>query len=202
MRHGVGVHPAAVVGDRQHRVRAGADRGVQLRGVLFEHDVLRLEHQAPASRHGVTRVDSQVQHDLMHLPGISGDGPSPGSSFVISSMSSPSSRRSILMSSVIKAFRSRTLGCSSCRRLKASSWLVSSAARSPARLNLDDAGAPGSVVREIVEDEVRVPVDRRQEVVEVVRDASSKASNRFDLSAPAEAPLRDAPWRDRPPCRS
>src|SRR5438034_138269 len=67
-------------------------------------------------------------------PGSAFTDPASGASVTESSMSSPSSRRSIFCMWATTALRPSTLGASTCRRLNARSWRVSSAARTPAFL--------------------------------------------------------------------
>ena len=53
--------PVPGVADRQEDVLAGADAGVRAGVPLVQRDVLRLDGQAAAGRHGVAGVDAQVE---------------------------------------------------------------------------------------------------------------------------------------------
>ena len=90
------------------------------------------------------------------------------------------------------AFRSSTRGCSTCRRLNASSWPVSAAARAAAFL-ISSAWRRSWLVLEAVDQELAVAGDRGQEVVEVVRDAAGEAADRLHLLRLAQLRLELAP---------
>ena len=82
--------------------------------------------------------------------------------------------------SATTAFRSSTRGCSTCRRLNASSWPVSAAARAAA-FRISSAWRRSAVVVEPVDQELAVADDHRQQVVEVVRDAAGEPADRLHL---------------------
>ena len=83
------------------------------------------------------------------------------------------------------AFRSSTRGCSTWRRLNASSWPVSAAARGRGLLDL--LGVPPQPLVLLAGDqELGVAADRGQEVVEVVRDAAGEPADRLHLLRLAE----------------
>ena len=71
---GLGVHPHSRVAHGEKHVRAGVDVGL-LAGIrLVQLDVRGLDGEPPSLRHGVPRVDGQVQDDLLELPRV---GPDP-----------------------------------------------------------------------------------------------------------------------------
>ena len=78
------------------------------------------------------------------------------------------------------ALRSSTRGCSTWRRLNASSWPVSDAARAAA-LRISSAWRRMRSSLETLDQELAVARDRRQEVVEVVGDAPGEATHGFHL---------------------
>ena len=67
-----------------------------------------------------------------NCPGSSLAKPSVGAGIRVSSMFSPIKRRRSLINSVSRILISTTWGCNTCLRLKANSWRVNPAARSPA----------------------------------------------------------------------
>ena len=96
-------------------------------------------------------------------------------------MSSLISRRSSFSSCRTSVLMSTTCGCSICRRLNASSCRVSDAARSPADWISTRSCRSGSSVGHVVEHQVAVAENRRQQVVEVVRDAAGELADRLHL---------------------
>jgi hypothetical protein len=85
----------------------------------------------------------------------------------------------------VTAVRSRTLG-STCCRLNISSCRVRPAARSAAFADLPYVG-PRRIQRlQVVEEELAAGEDHREEVVEVVGDASGQTADRFHLLRLAE----------------
>ena len=68
----------------------------EVRGVLLvEIGVCGLDRQAAAVRHGVARIDGQVDHGVLELVGVRERRPKPPASTVSTLMVSPSVRRSI-----------------------------------------------------------------------------------------------------------
>ena len=95
------------------------------------------------------------------------------------------------------ALSESTRGCSTCRRLKASSWRVSAAARWPAWRICSRSPRIGSLAAELLEDQLAVAQDPGEQVVEVVRDPARELAHRLHLLrvtelllAPAGAPPR------------
>ena len=91
---------------------------------------------------------------------------------------------------VITAFRSRTSGWSSCRRLKASSCRVKAAARSAAPWISSDVGPAHVVVRQVRQQKLGLRPNDGQHVVEVVSDAAGQPADRFHLVGLAELILQ------------
>ncbi len=98
--------------------------------------------------------------------------------------SSPMIRCSIVSMPSTIALRSSTFGCSTWRRLKASSWCVSAAAWSAAREISRRLLAAVALAEDL-----GVAGDHRQQVVEVVRDAARQAPDRLHLLGVREPPL-------------
>ena len=97
-------------------------------------------------------------------------------------MSSPIRRRSIGPVLATTSFRSSTCGCSTCWRLNASSWRVSAGRASAARWISSRRRCSVGIVRgQLVEQQLGVAVDDREQVVEVVRDAAGQPADRFHL---------------------
>ena len=72
------VHADAGVRDREHDVGPGMDRGVAAGELLVERHVAGLEREAPSARHGVARVDDEVDDRLLDLAGVGQRPPEPG----------------------------------------------------------------------------------------------------------------------------
>ena len=69
----VRVHADARIRHLEHHVRARLEPGPR-RLVLADHAIGRLDGQAPAIRHGVARIDGEVQEHLLDLAGIGRHG--------------------------------------------------------------------------------------------------------------------------------
>jgi hypothetical protein len=95
-----------------------------------------LDRDRAAVRHRVAGVDDEVHHDLVQLAGVGLDRAERGSSSVVSATSSPISGRQHRLELEHDPFRLSSSGIRTCLRLKASSWRVSSAARSVALADL------------------------------------------------------------------
>ncbi len=179
----VGRHAGAGVGHGEHDVGSRRSRRVHRRVVLVEIDIGRLDRQGAAARHGILRVDRQVEHDLFHLAAIGLDAP-PGvaagpSTILTSSLSRrPSMGR---MSSRI-AFRSSSVGSMICLRLNASSWRRQRRRARARFLNFRDVeSVRGSSGPALVQQQLAEAENHRQQIVEVVRHAAGQASDGFHL---------------------
>ena len=71
-------------------------------------------------------------------------------------------------------------------RLKTNSWRVSEAERSPARVNFFHEVAVGIVGRHLLEEQVTVPLNDREQVIEVVGHAPGELTDRLHLLGLAE----------------
>ena len=134
-------------------------------------------------------MTGQVEEHLLELAGVGLDGAgAAGSGSTVSSMSladaggAASSALSATTCVEVEDLR----GSSTCLRPKASSWRVSSAARSPARLDLGEEAAIGVVRAEGVEQQAGVADDDGQQVVEVVRDPAGQPADGLHLLRLAE----------------
>src|SRR5713101_7641462 len=61
-------HPR--IGDRQYSVPARRDRGIKATIRVVEFDHLRFDHQPPAFRHGIPRVEAKIHEYLLDLRGV------------------------------------------------------------------------------------------------------------------------------------
>jgi hypothetical protein len=73
VRAHLAAHPGPLVGHREERVRAGARDARGHLPAAVDPDVRRLDGELAAGRHGVARVDRQVDQDLLDLPRVEGD---------------------------------------------------------------------------------------------------------------------------------
>ena len=96
-------------------------------------------------------------------------------------MSSPITRRSIGSTLLSAMFRSMTFGCSTWRRLNASICLREVGGAHRGARDLFGVGAALVLRIERVQHDLGVADDRRQQVVEIVRDAAGQAADRFHL---------------------
>ena len=88
--------PVPVSRHGEHHVGAGRDVVVGAGVLVVELDVRGLDGQLAALRHGVARVDGEVHDDLLDLARVGLDVPEAARRrAIVSSMSSPSRRRSI-----------------------------------------------------------------------------------------------------------
>ena len=145
-----------------------------------------LDRHRAAVRHRVARVDREVDDHLLDLRRVGlhrREARARASS--TSSTSSPIRRRSRLSMSATTALRSSTRGCSTCRRLNASSWRVSAAARADAFL-ISSAWRRSRASSMPLDQELAVAEDHGQQVVEVVGDAAGEAADRLHLLRLAE----------------
>ena len=127
------VHSDPGVAHGHHRVTPG--REIRIGGIgLREGHVGRRNGQRAAFGHGVPRVQGEVHDRAADFARVGPHLPQRGRAIETTRIRSPTRRRSIRSKSATMAFRSSTLGCSTCRRLKASNCWVSDAARSPAVL--------------------------------------------------------------------
>ena len=103
------------------------------------------------------------------------------------SMSSPMRRRSRRSMSPTTAFRSTTLGSSTCLRLKASSWRVRAAARSAACWMAWALSAQRMLfAARLLQQHLGVAADDGEQVVEVVGDAAGEPADGLHLLRLAE----------------
>ena len=180
----------------EHDVRPGVHGRRAVPAYVSSSSTLRrLDREPAAVGHRVARVDHEV-HDR---PARSGrDRPSTAPEARVERRSSARCpRRSGAAASApcpaITAFRSSTRGSRTCRRLKASSWRVSAAARSPAcRISSTCSRAAGRLSGSCASEQLAVAGDRRQQVVEVVRDAAGEPADRLHLLRLPELLLQPA----------
>ena len=71
----VGRHAGAGVGDREQHVVAGRGIGIARDIVLVERGVARLDQQPAAVRHGVARVDAEIDQRRLELGAVDVDTP-------------------------------------------------------------------------------------------------------------------------------
>ena len=71
----VRIHADAGVADGEQHVRPGLHGRVIARELGVEHDIARLDQQAPALRHRIARVDREVHEHLLELARIDPHAP-------------------------------------------------------------------------------------------------------------------------------
>ena len=159
---------------------------MERRVALVELDLGRLDRQLPAVRHRVAGVDREVDQHLLDLARVGSDRAEALLQQVTSSMSSPISRRSILSVSrttVVQADDARL------EHLLAAESQELPRQVGSALAGLLDLGQldPHRVLRlQASGGELRVAQDGREQVVEIVRDASRQPPHRFHLLGVAE----------------
>ena len=156
-----------------------------------------LEPDAAAGRQRVARVQHQIQDRLLDLRRIDADdGRRSAPARTSSVMSSRISRASMLCRPATVWFRSTSFGSSTCLRLNASSCCVSAAARWPAFWISSRSARSGSSARRSLEQQLGVAENRRQQVVEVVRDAAGQPADALDLLRLRQPLLEQPPIGD------
>src|SRR5712692_842019 len=75
MRLGVGIHADSRVGHGQHDIPAWLHGPLAAGVALVEIRVLGLDRERSALRHGVARIESQIQNDLLKLARVCVDPP-------------------------------------------------------------------------------------------------------------------------------
>ena len=176
------VHPDAGVGHLHEDVAAGLRPRMRSDEGPAERDGLHGDAERAAGRHGVAGVRGEVEQDLLDLDPVGQNaGHLCGSRRDRTTMSSPTRRRRSATASDATSARSRGAGCTSARRLKASSPRVSWAARSAA-CSISRTSDRLCVARRVLgEVEFGEPADGRQEVVEVVGHAAREPPDRLHL---------------------
>jgi hypothetical protein len=66
-RDHLGRHPAAGVVDGKHHILAELELRIDFGEPGFQHEIIRLDGDPAASRHGVAGVDAQVEHRILEL---------------------------------------------------------------------------------------------------------------------------------------
>ena len=174
-------HPRARVAHGQQYVLARRGVGVRPPVPLPHPEHARLDGQRPAAGHRVLRVDRQVQNHLLHLCRI---GPHPGRG-----AGQVGDEGDVLPEEVAEE-----PGRPRHRLVEVENfWLGSGLAAEGQKLRRQPRGplargrhlvyevAVRTRVREFVEKDLGVPVDDRQQVVEVVRDATGQKPRRLRL---------------------
>ena len=153
-----------------------------------------------ARRRGIASraLTARFMQHLLELAGVGArPAAAPSPSRVTSSMSSPISRRSIVLDAADDVAQvERPAAAAPARRLKASSWRVSAAARSPAAVISSTPRARSSPARRRRSERLAVADDHRQQVVEVVGDAAGEPADRLHLLRLPELLLERPPLGD------
>ena len=195
-RTGRRVHAFAAVADREHHVRARLDRDVRqrVRGVQF--DVGSLDRQPPAGRHRIARVDREVDENLLHRRRIDRHltqiGRERGDQLDILA-DQPAQQFLDLRHQRVEVDHLRLQHLPPAERQQLPGQRRGAIAR---RLNFQQIQAQRILLRDLVEHQVAVAEDRREQVVEVVRDPAGELTDRFHLLRLAQLLLELAPLGD------
>ena len=199
MRLRLGIHAGAGVADGEHGVfpRRG---GVVLRRVAaVELDVARLDRELAARGHGVARVDREVHDHLLQLTGVGPDGAQRRSQHgrqlhVLAQQ--PAQHFLELAHEGVQVYHARL------QHLLAAEGeqLAGEPGGAIRRLvNLVRILAPRVLGSQILEQQVGVPRDRGEDVVEVVRDTPRQSPHGFHLLRLAQLLLQQDALGDVPP---
>ena len=138
--------------------------------------------ETAAVRHGVARIQREIEDRELELVGIDADRREVVRGTPCSiSMPGPSERRSISAMPSTRRGTSTASGRSSWRRAKASMRLVSVAPRSAPGSRRRPAPCSRSPVGQALQHEVEIAEDRHQHVVEIVRDAAGELAEALEL---------------------
>ena len=152
---------------------------------LVEMDVRRLDGQLAAVRHGVARIDGEIQDRDFELVGIGMRAPEPPASTVSIAICSPSVRRSRSDMPVTRrptstasaraaaGARTRAGAGSAIRRAARRAWRCSAERCS--------RSASSACSREMALQRFEIADDDGQKIVEVVRDAAGELADAFHL---------------------
>ena len=127
-----------------------------------------------AVRHGVARIDREIDHDLFELRQVDLDRPQVSGKSRINVTRSPIRRRSSIVRSLRVSYRSSACGRKVCLRRDAQQLPHQSRGASRVLLHLDDVLERGIVGLCAFQEEVGRHHDGGQRVVEVVRDAAGQ----------------------------
>ena len=182
----------ARIGYRQHHIVAGLDGRPGFGGVRINHHVLRFNHQFSASRHGVRRIHGQIQEHLLDLARVRLH-PAEG-------LSGAKREFDILVNQPLQQLvhvRDQRVHVEDGRfqRLPPAERQHLTRERSGAvrRLaNLLAAAEERVLGGQAFDNQLRVSLDHREQVIEVVSDTARQPAQRFHLLRTGEALLRAA----------
>ena len=149
---------------------------------IVQIGVRGLDRQLAAVRHGVARVDGEIEDRVLELVGIGVDAPQAGRSTVSMRIVSPSVRCSSSDMPDTSLLASTGSGASGCWRAKASSrWVSDAARRAPSCAPVRYCSIAVTPRARRRSGEIEIAEHDRQHVVEVVRDAAGQLADRLHL---------------------
>ncbi len=160
-------------------MRPGLHGGVIARELGVEHDIARFDHQPPALRHRIARVDREVHQDLLELAGIDPHAPQARLRHrdELDVLAEQTAEHAIDVEDQLIQVDDAGLDDLAPRECQELPREVRRALRG-AR-DLGDVAERGIAGRGIGPRHLGVAEDRRQQVVEVVRDAASQPADAF-----------------------
>ena len=173
--------PTPVSRDLQLHVAPRLHLGVRSREPFFEIDIRGLDQQRSAVGHRVARVDRQIHQDLVQLPGVcqhasqrraqNGFQPDIFADY-------PPQHLLHLNDDVVQV---HFLGLNNLFPAKHQQLPAQRRGALAGGSDLGDQLVQCVVRRQLADEHVAVPVDHREEVVEIVRHASRQAADRLQL---------------------
>ena len=181
MSPGLLVDARTGVPDRHDDVRSGGRAQMRASVGLIEGHTGRLDRQAPGVRHRLPRVDRQVRQHLLELCGIDFYSVAPAVADdhhvdVVADERAQPRRTAADERAEIDHLRLENLALAEREELTGQLRGALAGAK-----NLLDVGPSLIVARQRLQHQLREAVDRRQEVVEIVRDAAGEPADRLQL---------------------
>jgi len=183
---GGGVHAVTSVGNGEQNVVTKLDRGMKMRVVVIDEEVLRFEGEPAAKGHGVAGVDGEVQENLFELAGVGFDAAEriteAQAEFDVFANETAEKLAHVGDEFVeVEDFGLKDLHAAEGEHLAGEgSGTVGSFA------NLLGAAVEGIFWLQMVEKQVAVAADDGEEIVEVVGDAAGHAAEGFHFLGLAE----------------
>ena len=176
-----GVHAGTGIGDRHHDVRSRGGAGVLGHVVVVEHGVRGLDRQLAAVRHRVAGVHREVENHLLDLAWVGADPADRGGELhrELDVLADDALQQRIdTRQHLVEVERLRLQDLAPAEREQ----LARQALRALSRgADLPDVDRRRVVGPEVLQHQLAVAEDGRQQVVEIVGDAAGEAPDRFHL---------------------